>query len=410
MTEIRFVEPDELRDYRDAIGFGFGFDPTDSTDEDVEHFEAVNPLETSIAAFDRGHIVATFGSYDLDLTLPGGATVPLAGTTHVTVHPTHRRRGILTEMMRLHLDQAVERGQPLAGLWASEERIYGRFGYGPATFGQELSIRDYTVDGPAPDPAISVHPLTPEEASSILPGLYERRRPEVAGYLVRPDSWWEHRYFPDPPTRARGASRQRYVVAERDGEPIGYLSFRLRPLAPWEEGRTQVVELLATDDDARRALWHFATNVDLYRNVAWWNAPMDAPTLIEVDRFRQVGRRVMDALWLRPLDVPSLLEARTYERDGLVEIGIEDRFGPAGGRYRLEVVDGKGRCERLAGDADTGEADVTMAVEELGRLLLGGVSAVTLRQAGLIAGDGPAVDRLDDLVTTRTAPHCPEVF
>ena len=404
MTEIRFIEPDEIGQYRRAIGRGFGFDPVGG-DDDVRHFEALFPVETSIAAFDRGHLVATFGSFDLDITVPGQATVATAGTTVVTVQPTHRRRGILTEMMRRHLDQAVERGQVMAGLWASEERIYGRFGYGPAAAGQVLRVPDYTVAWAAPHAAISVHPLTDEEAADLLPALYDRWRRGVAGSLVRPESWWEHRVLYDPRHRRSGATALRHVMAEQDGEPVGYLSFRQKSLEGWGENETVIVELVADDDEARRALWNFVTNVDLYRNVSWWNAPVDDPVIIEADRFRKIERTLIDSLWLRPLDVAAMLEARRYERDGTIVLGIHDRFGPTAGRYRLEVVDGVGTCRRTDDDAE-----VDLAVETLGRLYLGGGSAVGLARAGLIEGSSDAVGRVHDLLMTRLQPYCPEVF
>lgn len=404
MTEIRFIEPDEARAYEDAISFGFGHDPS-RHDEDSRRFQANNPVATSIVAVDRGRIVGTFGSYDLDVTMPGGATVPTAGTTHVTVHPTHRRQGILTGMMRLHLDQAVERGQPQAGLWASEERIYGRFGYGPAASGQELLIPDRTVEGSPPDPSVTVHPLDVDEARSVLPPIYERRRADLAGSLVRGDDWWEHRILYDPEHRRRGHSALRVVVAERDGRPVGYLLFRLKQPDSWAEGQTRVIELVADDDGARRSLWHFATNVDLFRNVRWWNAPMDEPLLIEADRFRQISRTVMDSVWLRPLDVPALLSARRYERDGTLVIGVDDRFGPTAGRYRLEVADGVAGCQRT-----DHEPEVALAVEDLGRLVLGWAGAISLGRAGLVDGCPEAIATLHDLLVTRVQPHCPEVF
>jgi predicted acetyltransferase len=46
----------------------------------------------------------------------------------VVVAPTHRRRGLLTALIEAVHDQAVERGEPLAGLTASEGGIYRRFG------------------------------------------------------------------------------------------------------------------------------------------------------------------------------------------------------------------------------------------------------------------------------------------
>ncbi|MGH1490305.1 MAG: GNAT family N-acetyltransferase [Acidimicrobiales bacterium] len=403
MVEIRFIESSELLDFRDATTFGFGEDP--STDEGArDRWLAINPAGTAIVAIDRGRIVATFGSYDLELTMPGGGQVRMAGTTHVTVYPTHRRQGILTKMMRMHLDQAHERGQPMAGLWASEERIYSRFGYGPAAAGHELKIPARTVDLGAPEPGITVHPLTVDQAKDSLPGIYAQQLSAVPGRLVRSEQWWEARRFYEPPSGG-SSPRQRYVVAERDGVEVGYVIFRLHVPGDWSEGRAQIVELVAVDDPARRALWNFATNIDLFRNVSWWNAPIDDPLLVEADRFREISRTVMDSLWLRPLDVVSLLTARSYERDGAITIGITDRFGPAAGRYRLEVVDGQATCEPT-----TAEPDAEFAVEELGRLLLGGGSAFTLQRAGLITVSPVAANTLSQIFATRLQPHCPEVF
>lgn len=404
MTEIRFIQPDEEHDYYRAIVWGFGGDG-DADETRLARFSKLNPVENSLAAFDRGHMVATFGSYDLELTMPGGATVPMAGTTNVTVHPTHRRRGILTEMMRRHIDQAIDKGQPLAGLWASEERIYGRFGYGPAVWAEEISIADHSAEVSAPDPAISLYPVTVEEAEPVLPALYEAYRPGVAGALVRTDGWWANHWFPDPEDRRGGAGVRRHVVAERSGEPVGYLAFRLKELEPWGEGQTRIVELIALDGGVRRALWHFATNIDLYRNVRWWNAPVDDPGIIELDRFRQAERKIMDSLWLRPLDVAALCEARSYDVDGRLVFGIADRFGPTEGTYALDVVDGVGRC-----GPSTDRADVELSVEEFGRLILGGTSAVALHRAGLVVGAAVDVATLHDLFSTRDRPHCPEDF
>ncbi|MEL7156754.1 MAG: GNAT family N-acetyltransferase [Actinomycetota bacterium] len=404
MTEIRFINEDEVPTYLDAITIGFGDDPK-REDGDIERFLAVNPIETCIAAFDRSHTVATFGSYDLDLTVPGGQTLATAGTTHVTVHPTHRRRGLLTEMMRLHLDQARDRGQPMAALWASEERIYGRFGYGPAGWRLDLRAPAFTLEAPPPADGITVHPLTLDEATAVLPALFEDRRLAVAGRFARSDQWWQHRRFHDHAHRQGDARSQRFVVAELDGEPVGYLAFRLSAEGEWEEGQTNILELVTGNESARRALWHFATNVDLYRNVRWWNAPVDEPLLVETSRFRSITRTVGDSIWLRPLDVTALLEGRRYEHDGTVVIGVDDPMGYAGGRYRLEVEGGRAQCTPVRHDAD-----VHLGVAELGRLYLGGDSAVTLHRAGRLDGAAACVALVDDLFRTRHQPHCIEVF
>jgi predicted acetyltransferase len=127
--------------------------------------------------------------------------------------------------------------------------------------------------------------------------------------------------------------------------------------------------------------------------------------IVEADRFRQVQRRIFDTMWVRPLDVADVLTARGYEMDGTVVIDVVDGFGPAGGRYRLEALDGNAVCERT-----TATADVTMDVAVLGRLTLGDRSALTLARAGLIEGSDGSIAALDRLLATARAPHCSEVF
>ena len=79
-----------------------------------------------------------------------GATVPAAGVTIVTVHPTHRRRGILSTMMDRQLADLHERGEPIAVLRASEAAIYGRFGYAAG----HPRARPRAGTGPAAAPAV----------------------------------------------------------------------------------------------------------------------------------------------------------------------------------------------------------------------------------------------------------------
>src|SRR3954471_23476519 len=97
--------------------------------EDVELFSQLVEPERTLAAFDGEQMVATAGIFTRELTVPG-AVMRVAGVTLVGVLPTHRRRGLLTQLMRRQLDDVRAAGEPVAALWASEAAIYGRFGYG----------------------------------------------------------------------------------------------------------------------------------------------------------------------------------------------------------------------------------------------------------------------------------------
>ncbi len=168
--QIRAVTQEELRQlYRHlAMAFGDG----DGNDEDYAHFCATAEIDRTRCAFDGKHLVGTLGTYSLDLTVPAGSA-RMAGTTWVTVLPTHRRRGILRRLMTAHFQDAREQGEPFAGLWASEAGIYGRFGYGMAAPCCELEIDTsrsafrQPVDAPG-----TIRMLEADEAAGVLPPVF----------------------------------------------------------------------------------------------------------------------------------------------------------------------------------------------------------------------------------------------
>ena len=411
MVELRPITDAEVPRFIEAVRAGFGRDEPDDNSEAHEAFRACFDLATTLVGIDRDRFVATLASCDLTLTVPGGS-MPMAGTTAVTVSPTHRRRGLLTEMMTRHLQTALDRGQPLAGLWASEEVIYGRFGYGPAVGGLGIDLAaDSVAVAPAPT-GLTVRMVTPDEARSLLPPMHDRRVCAHPGGFRRSEAWWTWRQFSDrPDDRPSSATSRRTVVAERGEQPVGYAVYRQRTEwgASGHDGHVDVVELVHDDDDARRALWHYLTSVDLYRNVHWWNAPIDEPVLIETDRFRSLQTRMIDSLWLRLLDVPTCLTARRYEADGTIALDVADPFFGRGGRFQLAVVDGVASCEPLTAAAGTGST-VAIDIADLGALYLGGRSATTLARAGRIDADQSGVGALDRIFRTLTPPHCGEVF
>src|SRR5437764_11366565 len=135
----------EVRAARDSEEFGralygigqyFGGPPTE---EQLERFTQVLPVERMHAAFEDGEIVGGAGAFPFELSVPGGS-LRCGGVTVVGVYPTHRRRGVLRAMMDAQLADIHERGEPIAALWASEDTIYGRFGYGLAAWMGEVSI------------------------------------------------------------------------------------------------------------------------------------------------------------------------------------------------------------------------------------------------------------------------------
>src|SRR5262252_6683959 len=138
MTQIRALGPEELPAVAARVAATFtGARPSD---EEVEARLQVWEQDRTLGAFDDGSLVATAATIPLPLTLPGGRRVPAAGISRVTVLPTHRRRGLLTEMLRRQIDEARDQGELVAGLFATEGGIYGRFGFGVATLEADLRL------------------------------------------------------------------------------------------------------------------------------------------------------------------------------------------------------------------------------------------------------------------------------
>jgi len=407
MFEVRTITPDDAELFRRRVSRGFGGDAENDT-ASVERFEAIFEYDRTLAAFDGDDIIGTGAGFSLGLTVPGGVEVPMGGTTVITVQPTHRRRGVLRSLMERHFDDVAERGEPLAGLWASESSIYGRFGYGPATYRSIASIGSQGVDFGGQPAKGSVRLVEADEAEPILRSVYEDARPTRAGMLTRSDAWWTHRLMADPEAWRESKSARRYLVYEEDGEVTGYATYRQK--SKWEDfladGTVDVTEVVATTSTAHSSIWSFLTSVDLFPNVEWWNMPLDDPLPFKITDPRRVVRKMSDGLWVRVMDVPAALSARSYHYDGHLVFGVEDRARPENtGTYRLEVSDGVGHCERVSG-----AGEVVVDIDVLGHLYLGAGDARGMAEAGRIEGDPGAVRRLHRIMRTDRQPWCPEVF
>lgn len=400
--QIRPVTSEEQTAYVRAMETAFG---EHATDDAIEWSRAVAELDRTLAVFDGDQIVGTAGAYTFELTVPGPATLPAAGVTAVGVLPTHRRRGLLTAMMRRQLDDVAARGEPLAILGASESNIYGRYGYGIATEIARVEIeRDRArLATPVPVPG-RLRMVDGDEARKLLPACYDRLRRSTVGAVSRSEAWWNE-LLRDREHDRDGMSRRFDVAHERaPGEADGYLTYRIK--RRWEAGTNRSVlsvqELYAADEQVRAALWQFAFSVDLIHTIHAW-VPVDEPLrwrLVEPRRLRQVNRG--DMLWVRLLDVPAALAGRRYRVEGRLVLEVEDAFRPAdGGVFELRGGPDGAECRR-----SDSPADLRLGASELGSVYLGGLSFSVLARAGRIQEQAQgAVARADRMFGVDSAPY-----
>jgi len=402
---IRPITHEELPRYHRAMEGAFGMQ---ARDEELEHMRRTTVLDRALGAFDGTSLIGTAEVWPFRLTTPG-AEIALAGVTGVGVLPTHRRRGVLTALMRRQLDDVRGLGEPMAGLFASEGSIYGRFGYGVAAYAGRLEVdRDRARFASEVEDPGRVVLVERDEALKTMPEVYERLRGHRVGFVDRSERVWLDNYF-DPEWGFRqGGGALFFALHEAHGVD-GYVSYRIK--RDWSEGvpgaTVLVEELMAENLSAYAALWRFCFGIDLTSRTTAWGRPVDEPLLLMVTEPRRLKFRVGDGLYLRMLDVPASLAGRRYATEGRLVFEVSDPFCPwVEGRY--ELTGGPDGADCAPTDA---EADVRLSVVELSAAYLGGVGFRALHRAGRVDEDSPgALARADAMFATDPAPWCPFVF
>jgi predicted acetyltransferase len=387
-----------------ALGPIFGYFGRHPGEETGERFARILPPGRMHVAREDGVVVAGGGAFPFELTVPGGRGVRAAGVTVVGVLPTHRRRGLLRSLMRAQLDAVHERGEPVAYLWASDDEIYGRFGYGLASLVMEIDMPAEHARLAAEPPGASLRLLSADEALERIPPLYDRLRLEHPGMFSRTRDWWETRRLADPPERRDGGGELVHVLCELDGEPAGYALYRHKVsfVDGLTDSRVVVREALATDQ-ATPALWRYLFEIDWVAGVKASLLPPDHPLLFLTARPRYLRMRLGDGLWVRLVDVGAALSARSYAGDGAVVFEVRDTFCPWNeGRWRLE-----------GGEASRTDAvpDLALDVTALGSAYLGGFGFAQLARGGRVEELRPgSLARADALFRAGRLPWCPEIF
>ncbi|AAT89982.1 conserved hypothetical protein [Leifsonia xyli subsp. xyli str. CTCB07] len=333
--------------------------------------------------------VGTVNSWVAPLTVPGGGTLDTWAISSVTVSPTHRRRGMATALLGAELRTAHRLGVPVAVLTVSESVIYGRWGFGPATYAASWAVDTKRVRWAGGDTPGRLAFTSPDEYRETGHRVLDRAMAARAGEIGMTPFLADQLIGPLSDT----PDREKHRLVRYDspaGEPEGFVSFTVTATDDVVRHTVEVRHLAAATDAALAALWRFLLELDLVAVVKASIRDVDEPLQALVSDVR--GAQLTgaeDHLWMRILDVPASLEARSYERDGSLVLEVTDDLGMAAGRYRLTVAGGAGRVERTD-DA----AEATLPVAALGSVYLGHDSARALGVAGRIRGDVAALDRL----------------
>ncbi|MFC4030181.1 GNAT family N-acetyltransferase [Streptomyces polygonati] len=415
--EIRTLDESDVAEWLRALNIGFHRPPTEVAATEVARRLSAFDLDRTWGAYDQGRCVGTLRSMAQELTVPGGAVVAASAVTNVSVTATHRRRGLAGRMMTADLAAAKERGEAVSILIAAEYPIYGRYGFGPATW-----VTDWEVDVPraaldrryaGPDDGGRVDLATLAEVRASGPEMFERVRPLTPGAIRRLPWWWE-RITGEVRFAFEGPWTEPFFAFHRDAEGRidGMASWRIKDnhwTGKLPEVEARVEQLVAATPAAERALWLFLLSLDWVNRLNSGLRPPDdvLPLLLGDPRAARI-ETLADFMWLRLLDTPAALSARTYGGGpASLVLDVRDLAGLAGGRFRLETdAKGAARCTPTAADPD-----LTLSVRDLGCLYLGDESPTRLAALGrLTEHRDEAARTADTLFRTPRRPWCPDVF
>lgn len=348
--------------------------------------------------------VATYATMRKSLNIGFGRQLESNLVTAVTVRGTHRRKGLLRGMITADLAGAKDDGLAMAALTASEGSIYGRFGFGVATFERSIKVdtgprfrlrglATGTVEVADPAVLLDVAPQVFDHVQRVTPGSVDRQE----YYRLLASGAIGHDGKPD--TGVRSA-----LHYDASGTPDGYVSYRFKG---WDAKpyTMEIVDLVAGTNAAYLDLWRFLGSIDLIDQVTWAEAPVDDPLTWALEDPRCIDSSdVRDMLWLRILDVPAALSARRYPVAGKLVMEVSDTLGMAGGTWALES---DGGAAAAVTEASGREPDLCMDVADLASIYLGAVSPVTLTAAGRMSEGKPgAAFAAQQLFAVERPAHC----
>jgi predicted acetyltransferase len=406
--QLRQPTADEIRAFVQPTGEAFA-ETFSEAELDLE--KRLWELDRLIGAVDGERWIGTGGAYTFDVTVPGGTAVGAAGITLIAVTPSHRRRGILRLMMGWLFEQARERNEPLAVLWASESAIYQHFGFGMGTLQSAFDIERprFTFSRPAA-PLGRIRLVENDEAARLFPPIYDAMRIRTPGAVSRSDARWRNDLLDDPESRRAAHGVKYRAVLEVDGEARGYAIYRAK--SEWNEmgpnNTVLVFEVTGLDAAAERAVWEWLAGIDLVGHIKATRGPVPHPLVLQLTEPRRLGLNVRDATWIRLIDMQAALEARSYAAAGSLTFELTDEFCPwNAGRWRLDI-DRDGRGTVAASDA---EPDLALDTADLASVYLGTFTIADLARAGRARECRPdAVRDADRLLATAGAPWCSTMF
>ena len=379
--EIREPRDDELDEVAYIGAYSFH---GDRSPEALEHRRSLYTVLRPLAAFQRGHPVASLTLLPLAMAVNGGSQ-PFAGVASVASLPEHRRKGYAGRLLTRALEMMRDEGQVLSGLYTPHFALYRRYGWMLAVRALRYSFRPRDIALTAPGGPRGEAIRVSHEEWAGLDAVYRAFIARRNGYLHRSEQWWQQGVLRD--FFERRQDDLDVAVWVNDKEWRGYAVYEIKG---WSDAgpRLRVRDFVALDSEAYAGLVRYLLRHDLVSQLQWW-APLDDPFLSLLDDPGPVQVDYGPGIFLRIVDVAGAFAARPClaEASGRrLTLELTDEAAPwNAGCCRLEADDGHTLARKCEGPSD-----LSMDVSVLAALFNGFLSPSEAARGGLVKGHSEA--------------------
>ena len=356
-------------------------------------------LEHLVVVEDAGVIVGHAFLFPFRASF-GGAAVKVGGVASVGVAPEARGRGVATGLMKYLHQLSSRRGDALTMLYAYRYGFYARLGYATASSRKRLAFDPRAVPG-------SWRTLARARVRGVAPGedkavrlLHARVAERASGWISRPKRFWEMLF---------ARERRQILVCERPGAGpaerlSGYVAFTLVQEELHAETSIDVEEIVAEDDETRRALFGgLAALRDQAAEIIVEVAETDPleRALVDPDGRRFGTEAVEHGLgeivggpMLRVGDVSRAISSRGYAANGSFDLVVRPE-GPEGDGVRASAIGVRVRDGRAEVGPARGGGALQTTRAGVAAIFYGGLSATDAVALGLAEAEPRIAARID---------------
>lgn len=404
---IKKINTTNIKDFAKAEAIPY---TSDSTDYYIKRLKMLADPKRALALADNDKIIGTANSFSEYISLPTNKSSKVAAVSYVSVQPTHRRQGILSEMMKLQLNQIYSQyKEPLAILWPSETAIYGRFGYAPTREKHyKISKHNAKFISGLNDYPLETKILNKKEAINSYLEINNNLMNKRPGVMKLTKKWAERR-IEDLSSKYLSTGPSYFVGIYDANKLVGFVTYTIEGSNEYGNmpSSLNIWDIIYINDKAAINIWNYCLNIDLVDEIYAKGVPEDDVLESLLISPGSLNARVTTGFWIRIVDVIKALETRSYNEKGKLIFNLSDSIiNQNNNTFLLDTKNQNPTCK-----ISTESPDIEITINGLSEIYLG-----TFNLNNLIASQNlkiinkKIINFINRAFKENNTPFCPMHF